>query len=169
MRLLKIILVLLLLNLLFLDNFKLSISGQLLDIDDQSSIIINDKFYFFGGNPRSLPGYTNQTIYLDLSKSFSLNQSLPIKLITPAPIPPFNRASLTLGGNNNDTLYLISGNRNGSTPGTTAYGCNGLFSFDNFSFVYETWRGSTNYFTKLKCHVKLIFIRNILLVSYLDV
>jgi len=47
--------------------------------------------------------------------------------------------------------------------------CNGLFSFDDFSFVYETWRGSTNYFTKLKCHVKLIFIRNILLVSYLDV
>src|SRR5438874_7711317 len=98
-KLLKILLVFLNLS-LFLDNFKFSVSGQLLDIEYQSSIIINDKLYFFGGSPLSLPGYTNQTIYLDLSKSFSLNQSLPIKLITPVPIPPFIHASLALGGNN---------------------------------------------------------------------
>ena len=137
LRLLKIILVFL--NLLFLDNFKFSVSGQLLDIEYQSSIIINDKLYFFGGSPLSLPGYTNQTIYLDLSKSFSLNQSLPVNLITPTstvPVPPFDRASLALGGNNNDTLYLISGYRNNLTPGTTAYGSI-VYSINTSSF--NTW------------------------------
>src|SRR5437764_15420169 len=82
LRLLKIILVFLNL-LLLLDNFKFSVSGQLLDVAYQSSTIINDKLYFFGGNSLSL-GLTNQTIYLDLStSSFSLNQSPPIKLLTP--------------------------------------------------------------------------------------
>ena len=104
LRLLKIILVFLNL-LLLLDNFKFSVSGQLLDVAYQSSIIINDKLYFFGGLSKPLFRYTNQTIYLDLStSSFSLNQSLPIKLLTPTStvsVPPFSRASLALGGNNN--------------------------------------------------------------------
>src|SRR6266540_2263989 len=102
--LLKIILVFLNL-LLLLDNFNFPVSGQLLDIESQSSIIINDKLYFFGGYSLSPPGRTNQTIYLDLSKSFSLNQSPPIKLLTPVPIPLFDCASLALEENNNDTLY----------------------------------------------------------------
>src|SRR4051812_36393148 len=101
LRLLKIILVFLNL-LLFLDNFKISVSGQVLNIKGQSSIIINDKLYFFGGMTSFLPQYINQTIYLDLSKSFSFDQPLPIKLITltstVAPVPPFDHASLALGG-----------------------------------------------------------------------
>jgi len=126
-------------SLLFLDNFKFLVSGQLFDISGQSSIIINDKLYFLGGYSISAE-YTNQTIYLDLSKSFSLNQSLPIKLITPVPIPPFNRASLTLGGSNNDTLYLISGHKNGTVPGTTAYGSI-VYSINTNSF--NTWTPET--------------------------
>src|SRR6185369_12745602 len=123
LRLLKIILVFL--NLLLLHNFKVLVSGQLLDIKFQSSIIIKDKLYFFGGYYSPVKQDTNQIIYLDLSTSFSLNQSLPIKLLTPTStvsVPPFDSASLALGGSNNDTLYLISGNRNYSTPGTTTYG-----------------------------------------------
>ena len=148
LKLLKMILVFLNL-LLLLDNFKFSVSGQLLDIEYQSSIIINDKLYFFGGSPLSLPGYTNQTIYLDLSKSFSLNQSLPIKLITPtstvAPVPPFDHASLALGGSNNDILYLISGNRHFLTPGSTAYGSI-VYSINASSFntlIPETLTGQS--------------------------
>ena len=134
-KLLKILLVFLNLS-LFLDNFKFSASGQLLDIASQSSIIINDKLYFFGGYSLFIHGYTNQTIYLDLSKSFSLNQLPPIKLLTPVPIPPFDHTSLALGENNNNTLYLISGDRNRLTPGDTAYGSI-VYSINTSSF--NTW------------------------------
>src|SRR5947209_1268729 len=133
LKLLKILLLLLL-----LDDFKFLVSGQLFDISGQSSIIINDKLYFFGGYSISAE-YTNQTICLDLSKLFLLNQSLPIKSLTPistVSVPQFTRASLTLGGNNNDTLYLISGNRNNSNPGTIAYGSL-VYSINTSSF--NTW------------------------------
>src|SRR6185369_13179751 len=48
----------------------------------------------------------------------------------------FDSASLALRGSNNDTLYLISGNRNDSTPGTTAYGSI-VYSINASSF--NTW------------------------------
>ncbi len=135
LKLLKILLLLLLLD------FKFLVSGQLFDISGQSSIIINDKLYFFGGYSISAE-YTNQIIYLDLSKLSLLNQSLPIKSLTPIStvlVPPFIRASLTLGGNNNDTLYLISGYRT-TSPGTTAYGSI-VYSINTSSF--NTWTPET--------------------------
>src|SRR6266542_2490437 len=81
LKLLKIILIFLDLLLLL---FKTSVSGQLLDIGDQNSIIINDKLYFLGGESFSA-GDINQILYLDLSKLFQFNQSLSIKLLTPTP------------------------------------------------------------------------------------
>src|SRR6266511_8370 len=137
----KLLKILLLNLLMFLDDFKFLVSGQLFDISGQSSIIINDKLYFFGGYSISAE-YTNQIIYLDLSKLFLLNQSLPIKSLTPIStvlVPPFIRASLTLGGNNNDTLYLISGYRT-TSPGTTAYGSM-VYSINTSSF--NTWTSET--------------------------
>src|SRR4051812_34014514 len=107
--LLKVILIFIDL-LLFLDYFKFLVSGQLLDICNPSSIVINDRLYFFGGSFLFAKS-TNQIIYLNLSKSFPLNHLPPIKLLTPtstAPVPPFYSASLALGGSNNDILYLIS-------------------------------------------------------------
>ena len=106
---LKIILMFLSL-LLSLDDFKFSVSGQFSGIGSQSSIIINDKLYLFGGYSKLSSGETNQTIYLDLStsaSSFPLDQSLSIKVLTPTStvsVPPFICASLALGGSNNDTL-----------------------------------------------------------------
>ena len=140
LKLLKVILIFIDL-LLFLDYFKFLVSGQLLDICSPSSIVINDRLYFFGGSSL-VDKATNQIIYLDLSKSFPLNQLPPIKLLTPTstePVPPFYSASLALGGCHNDTIYLISGYRL-TSPGTEAYGSI-VYSINASSF--NTWTPET--------------------------
>jgi hypothetical protein len=119
-RLLKLVLVFL--NLIFLDNFKFLVSGQSLDITYQSSIIINNKLYFLGGLTVKTYKPTNQIIYLDLTTKFSLNQELPIKQNSlTSEVPSYYKASLALGGNKNDTLYLISGTRNKTNYGSIIY------------------------------------------------
>jgi hypothetical protein len=120
--------------LFLLDNSN----SQSLDIGYQSSIRLNDKLYFFGGdaNYHSNNSLTNQIIYIDLPSSFSLNQLLPIKQLYPnSTIPPFRKTSIVLGGINNDTIYLIAGYRY-QTPGTRAYGSE-VYSINTTSF--DTW------------------------------
>src|SRR5687767_6594392 len=87
-------------NLFLLDYFAYLVLGQLLDLEGHCSIILNNKLYFFGGDSFKL-NLTNQIIYLDLSTSFTLGQTLPIKQIFPkSSIPPFAGETLALGGAN---------------------------------------------------------------------
>lgn len=130
-------------NLIFLDKFIHLASGQVLDLGCQSPIILNDKIYFFGGYSNFTADYvynlTNQIIYIDLSSSFSLNKPLPIKqqIVPKSAIPPFNKATLALGGASNDTLYVIAGVRNPSPAVIDINYGSMVYSINTNSF--DTW------------------------------